>query len=67
MGGNMTNIYLIEVYLYGEGVEMPEYHEFWAETIEKAREDLYKNYPKAYILNEYIELRGQEWSMQPLL
>ena len=53
-----TNVYLFEAYCYGYDVGATEYIESKGQTIEQARIELLGQFPNAYILNEYIKLKG---------
>ena len=52
----MKHAYLFEVYKYGYDVESPEYLDYFGEKMEVARDLLMADFPKAYILNEYVKL-----------
>ena len=52
----MKHVYLFEAYKFGYDVEHAEYLEYDAESIEDARYLLMADFPKAYVLNEYVKL-----------
>jgi len=52
-----TEIYLFEIYKYGYGIESPEYVEYMGNNLLNARMNLFLDLPKAYILNEYKEVK----------
>ncbi len=58
----MKPVYLFETYKFGYAVENAEWLEYRAERLEVARDMLMADFPKAYILNEYVKLSSHFWT-----